>query len=411
MALHNRTRFYTISLITFLLSISNPVMAGPLGAQGWNAGDPSGGIPADGMPFPDESYRLLAQAVPGMETLDPSRGSVSDGQDVAPWDVPNTDSEESDAVLNIHKPEKSDSLVPYYKYFTAGSLSRATPVGTLLEIISGKTKVSAMDWVYIDIGSSQNVKVGDLFVVYSHDELIEHPLVDWKRVIGGKCVVADEFVFDVEPEEYDCSEYKGKFGDRKGIVEDREFFEDTADYDGILVNHLTDIDDDDIIPLIQINGSVVVREVSANMAKAQIHESFNLISKGDFLLPYPKHQQAMISSSYVPPKKNLMGYIAAIKDDFIMSATNDIVYLDKGSADGVSNGDRLEVYLIPQSVDEDVDSMDYEHDPFFSPTITATMPHVIGELVVINTLQDTSTALILNSRDPIVAGQKFRSAR
>ena len=113
----------------------------------------------------------------------------------------------------------------------------------------------------------------------------------------------------------------------------------------------------------------------------------------------------------MPPKKNLAGYIAAIKDDNIMSATNDIVYLDKGSADGLSDGDRLEVYIIPQSVDEDVDSMGYEHDPFFSPTITATLPHVIGELVVINTLQDTSTALILNSRDPIVAGQKFRSAR
>lgn len=374
MALHNRTRFYTVCLITFLLSISNPVMAGPVGAQGWNAGDPSGGLPADGMP--DENYQLMAQSVPGMETLDPSRGSVSDDQDVAPWDAPNTDSQESDAVLNIHQPKNSDSLVPYYKYFTAGSLSRVTPVGTLLEIISGKTKVSAMDWVYIDIGSSQNVKVGDLFVVYSHDELIKHPLGKWQ-----------------------------------GVVADREFFEDTADYDGILVNHLRNIDDDDIIPLIQINGSVVVREVSANMAKAQVHESFNLISKGDFLLPYPEHQQAMISSSYVPPKKNLTGYIAAIKDDFIMAATNDIVYLDKGSADGVSNGDRLEVYLIPQSVDEDVDSMDYEHDPFFSPTVTATLPHVIGELVVINTLQDTSTALILNSRDPIVAGQKFRSPR
>ncbi len=376
MALHNRTRFCTVSLITFLLSISNPVMAVPLGTQGLNAGGPSSGIPADGVSYPDESYRLLAQAVPGMETLDSSRGSVADDRDVAPWDTPNTDSEESSAVLNIHKPKNSDSLVPYYKYFTAGSLSRVTPVGTLFEIISGKTKVSAMDWVYIDIGSSQNVKVGDLFVVYSHDELIEHPLGEWQ-----------------------------------GTVEDREFFEDTADYDGILVNHLTDIDDDDIIPLIQINGSVVVREVSANMAKAQIHESFNLISKGDFLLPYPKHRQAMISSSYVPPKKNLAGYIAAIKDDFIMSATNDIVYLDKGSADGVSNGDRLEVYLIPQSVDEDVDSMDYEHNPLISPDITATMPHVIGELVVIDTLEKTSTALILNSRDPIVAGQKFRSPR
>ena len=376
MALHNRARFFTVSLITILLSISNPVMAVPLDTQGLNAGGPSGGIPADGVSYPDESYQLLAQAVPGMETLDPSQGSVADDRDVAPWDTPNTDREESSAVLNIHKPKNSDSLVPYYKYFTAGSLSRVTPVGTLFEIISGKTKVSAMDWVYIDIGSSQNVKVGDLFVVYSHDELIEHPLGEWQ---GG--------------------------------VADREFFEDTADYDGILVNHLTDIDDDDIIPLIQINGSVVVREVSANMAKAQVHESFNLISKGDFLLPYPEHRKAMISMSYVPPKKNLTGYIAAIKDDFIMSATNDIVYLDKGSADGVSNGDRLEVYLIPQSVDEDVDSMDFEHDPFFSPNITATLPHVIGELVVINTLQDTSTALILNSRDPIVAGQKFRSAR
>lgn len=376
MVFYNRTRFCAFSLVTFLLSISNPVMGLPSNAQGLDADDLAVVTLEDGLSQSGENYRQLAQAVPGMETLNPSHGSVGDDTDMGVWGESNTDGKESSSVITIHKPKQSESLVPYYKYFTAGSLSRITPVGTLLEIISGKTKVSAMDWVYIDIGSSQNVKVGDLFVVYSHDELIEHPLGYWQ-----------------------------------GVVEDREFYENTADYNGILINHLTNIDDEDVLPLIQINGSVVVREVSANMAKAQIHESFNLISKGDFLSPYPQDRKTMISTSYVPPKKNLAGYIAAIKDDNIMSATNDIVYLDKGSADGLSDGDRLEVYIIPQSVDEDVDSLDYEYSPLIPRAITPTMPHVIGELVVIDTLEKTSTALILNSRNPIVVGQKFRSPR
>jgi len=376
MALHNRTRFCTVSLITFLLSISNSVMALPPSTQSLDADDLSVVTLADGSSHSGENYRQLAQAVPGMEALDPSRGSVGDDKDMGVRGTSNGGGEKSDGVLKIHKPKKSKSLVPYYKYFTAGSLSRVTPVGTLKEVVTGKTKVSATDWVYIDIGSSQNVKVGDLFVVYSHDRLIEHPLGEWKE-----------------------------------DVNDREFDEDTSEYNGILVNNPSAIDDDDFWPLIQINGSVVVREVASNMAKAQVHESFNLMSKGDFLIPYPRDRKAMISKFYVPPKKNLKGYVAAIQDDNIMSATNGIIYLDKGSEDGVRDGDRLEVYIIPQSVDEDVDSRGYLRYPIIPRDITPMMPHVIGELVVIDTRPGTSTALILNSRDPIVAGQKFRSPR
>ncbi len=376
MALHNRTRFCTVSLITFLLSISSPVMASPPSTESRDADDLSVVTLDDGSSQSGENYRQLAQAVPGMETLDPSRGSVGGDQDMGVWGTSNGGGERSSSVYKIHQPKKSQSLVPYYKYFTAGSLSRVTPVGTLKEVVSGKTKVSTTDWVYIDIGSSQNVKVGDLFVVYSHDEMIEHPLGEWQ-----------------------------------GEVKDREFDEDTSEYNGVLVNNPSAIDDDDIWPMMQINGSVVVREVSSNMAKAQVHESFNLMSKGDFLMPYPRDRKTMISRSYVPPQKNLKGRIAAIKDDNIMSATNDIIYLDKGSVDGVRDGDRLEVYIIPQSVDEDVDSRKYLRYPIPSRDVTPTMPHVIGELVVIDTLPETSTALILNSRDPIVAGQKFRSPR
>ena len=94
-----------------------------------------------------------------------------------------------------------------------------------------------------------------------------------------------------------------------------------------------------------------------------------------------------------------------------MSATNDIIYLDKGFVDGVSDGDRLEVYIIPQSVDEDVDSRSYLRYPIISRSVTPTMPHVIGKAVVIDTQSETSTALILNSQHPIVVGHKFRSPR
>ena len=70
----------------------------------------------------------------------------------------------------------------------------------------------------------------------------------------------------------------------------------------------------------------------------------------------------------------------------------------------------MEVYIIPQSVDEDVDSRGYLRYPIIPRDITPMMPHVIGELVVIDTRPGTSTALILNSRDPIVAGQKSSSS-
>ena len=88
-----------------------------------------------------------------MEALDPSRGSVGDDKDMGVWGTSKGGGEKSDGVLKIHKPKTSKSLVPYYKYFTAGSLSRVTPVGTLKEVVTGKTKVSPITWGIIGVMS------------------------------------------------------------------------------------------------------------------------------------------------------------------------------------------------------------------------------------------------------------------
>ena len=133
MAFYNRTRFCAFLLVTFLLSISNPVMGLPSNAQSLETDDLSVVTLNDRSSPSGENHRQLAQAVPGMESLNPSHGSVGDGPAMGVLGGSNTGRKESDSIIRIHQPKKSQSLVPYYKYFTAGSLSRITPVGTMVK--------------------------------------------------------------------------------------------------------------------------------------------------------------------------------------------------------------------------------------------------------------------------------------
>jgi LysM repeat protein len=84
---------------------------------------------------------------------------------------------------------------------------------------------------------------------------------------------------------------------------------------------------------------------SSDVLTARITLSFDAIDKNDLLTPY--QEPALV----YPPKgkraKDISGYILEVADHHSLNGQSDIVYLDKGSADGVEPGDRFLVYAEP----------------------------------------------------------------
>lgn len=313
----------------------------------------------------------LAEAIPGMETLNPSRGQIVD--DNAPPEEPVAEQKVVNTASNIkvHSNKKADVLIPFQQYFQSGYVGMETqPMGRILENIQLKTGIIPIEEVFIDMGSALGIKVGDQLVAFSQETKVYHPMGE-----SG----------DLEDREVGLLDG----GDRSV-----RFGKDTREPMGVMV---------------EVHGYLKVTEVSTEISKAVVVEAFQPILKGDFLVPFPHDRKPMISSSFVPPRKNLSGYIVAGKFNRLMMSTNDIVYIDIGKDQNVQNGDRFEVYHIPKHIDSFPDSPNFHQKPIRKPRESAMLARVIGELVVVETQKDTATAIILTCKDPILPGHKIRS--
>ena len=115
---------------------------------------------------------------------------------------------------------------------------------------------------------------------------------------------------------------------------------------------------------------------------ARITLSFDAIEKNNQLTPY---QEPVLL--YQPPEKrakDITGYILEVTDRRSINAQTDVVYLDKGSLDGVDAGDRFIVYAG-------------QEDRGFPKK-------KIGEVQVILVKERTSTAVVRTSTDTMARG-------
>jgi hypothetical protein len=110
-------------------------------------------------------------------------------------------------------------------------------------------------------------------------------------------------------------------------------------------------------------------------------------------------------------KKDLSGYILDSREGYQLSGENDIVYIDIGSTDQVEVGDRFDVIagsheekLVRRSlvpiVDEILDKDDRQ-----------LMDRKIGQILVISAEQETATAIITDSEEPVLPGHRIHSIR
>ena len=132
---------------------------------------------------------------------------------------------------------------------------------------------------------------------------------------------------------------------------------------------------------IAVSGILEIIGSDDDVIKARVLTTFDDISVGDGLLPYKKITPPMVIDN--PRTPDITGFIIESRINAVLSARGDIIFLDKGSDNGVEVGD------VFQAISD---------DPVRRP---------VGKLQIIKTEPATSTALILDSAREITLGMSW----
>jgi LysM repeat protein len=141
-------------------------------------------------------------------------------------------------------------------------------------------------------------------------------------------------------------------------------------------------------------GTLKLTDMEEKSSRATITQSYLEISSGSLLMPYrDKRREITLKAS----DRELHGLIIDTRMGNLITGEADVVYLDLGTAQGVQVGNMLYVVkdVKPDSryVNRDVGSLPKE---------------VIGAVVVVETGEKTSTALVVKSADVIHIGDQVQ---
>jgi hypothetical protein len=175
------------------------------------------------------------------------------------------------------------------------------------------------------------------------------------------------------------SKYGGKVGDRYSI------FKDEGPVSHPVSNFIMG---DKIVPL----GTIQLSEVEEKTSRAIITKSFLEAGTGAIVLPYRDRRKEVVLKA---ASKDLNGYIIASQTGQHTLGTGDVVFLDLGASQGIEAGNL--VYVV----------RDVVPDQQLYPVKVDKLPaEVLGALVVVETGQKTSTALVVKSIEAIYAGDR-----
>jgi hypothetical protein len=128
---------------------------------------------------------------------------------------------------------------------------------------------------------------------------------------------------------------------------------------------------------------ITAKDPAADVVTARITLSFDSIEGGSLLTPY--QEPTLVFESAQKKAKDISGYILEVTDHRSISGQMDVVYLDKGRADGVDPGDKFIVYAEPAK-------RGYPRE-------------MIGEVQVFLVKERSSTAVVRKSIDALLKGQ------
>jgi len=148
-----------------------------------------------------------------------------------------------------------------------------------------------------------------------------------------------------------------------------------------------------VLPL----GTVQLTQVTELNSRGMITSSFKEIEPGDLLIPYAPLKRKKVALKMTD--KPLKGYIVESATGDQSLAAGDVVYLDLGKNQGVEVGNLLyiirQVHVEKMLVDRYVGQLPSE---------------VVGAVVVVETANRTSTAIVVKSIDAVFKGNEVVSA-
>lgn len=142
--------------------------------------------------------------------------------------------------------------------------------------------------------------------------------------------------------------------------------------------------------LIDILGSVTITD-TGRVIEGEVDNAFKEIEKGAKLRSYTEPITEVVITE---PASSVEGYIVASLEGEYEIASGEVVYIDKGSRDGLESGNLMRVFRHNR----------IESDPM-RPWKKIELPFIdLGTLIVIETKEDTSACMVIESLESMKKG-------
>ncbi len=140
--------------------------------------------------------------------------------------------------------------------------------------------------------------------------------------------------------------------------------------------------------VVRVKGLMEVISTAGGTVRCRITENFDPLRAGDLVMT-ARLRNAPVFDAWVKPDRIIRGTVLARNEPILSIHTSDILYIDKGSDDGVRPGDRFVMYSR---------SEDAKSGGFREP---------LGEIEAVNVMKGETAVLVVSLRDrPVGVGDR-----
>jgi len=147
---------------------------------------------------------------------------------------------------------------------------------------------------------------------------------------------------------------------------------------------------------VTFSGELVILETKGTTATAKIEKSFQSVYVGDMVLPL---QQTIPVSIPLRSSGKVEGWVVFAAERDVNITANEVIFIDRGTQDGVIPGDRFNIYRTGY-FSKEVLAAQKEEPPLVK----------VGEAVAVTVQDENTTALVTKSSASINIGFKAVSA-
>jgi hypothetical protein len=149
--------------------------------------------------------------------------------------------------------------------------------------------------------------------------------------------------------------------------------------------------------LTMLRGTVKVTASGPPMYTAEIERSFNTVERGDLVGPYGEKFRRNVARK--ENDRNLDGYIVATFVQNLVNIGQDhMVFIDRGRRDGVQEGNEFSVLVARDGLEFDYKKRWMTQYPI----------ETIGRLLIVDTKETASEALVVNSSRELEVGDHIQ---